>query len=51
MRMISLTNRAPPRENQDGPLIRNHGFRRNPLQIKQREQRGKIDQQQTIPPL
>lgn len=45
MERISLNDRDPPRENQDGPPIRNSSFRRNAPQIKYREQRGLTNQQ------
>ena len=48
MDRISKTDRAPPRENQPTPQIRNPNFRRNPPQIKQREQKG--PNQQVRPP-
>ena len=48
MERINITDRTPPRENQTGPQIRNPNFRRNPPQIKQREQKG--PDQQVKPP-
>lgn len=41
---ISIIDRAPRRENQPTPQIKNLNFRINPPQIKQREQKG-LDQQ------
>ena len=40
MERINLNERVSPRENQPTPQNRNQNTRRNPPQIKQREQRG-----------
>ena len=40
MERINLNERVVPRENQPSPQNRNQNFRRNPPQIRQREQRG-----------
>ena len=48
MERIDLNERDTPRENQPTPQNRNQNIRRNPPQIKQREQRG--PDQQIRPP-
>lgn len=50
MERMTLTDRAPPKESQGGPHIKNPNFRRNQPQIKQREPRNPTDQQQIRPP-
>lgn len=50
MERMNLANKAPPREPQGGPQIRNANFRRNPREIRQRVQRAPVDQQQIRPP-
>ena len=40
MDRISIDDRAPPRENQYTPQVKNHNFRNNPPHIKQRDQTG-----------
>ena len=44
MERINITDRAPSIENQPGPQIRNPNFRRNLPRIKQREQKGLVQQ-------
>ena len=48
MERTNVIQRAAPRENQHAPQNHNQNIRRNPPQIKHREQRG--PDQQIIPP-
>ena len=42
MEIINIVDRAPPRENQPRPQIRNHNFRRNPPQINKVSKEAKM---------
>ena len=44
MERLTVSERNPPRENPPAPQIQNTNFRRNPLQIRQRDPRDQREQ-------